>query len=167
MKTMQKGFTLIELMIVIAIIGILAAVAIPQYQNYIARTEVQTSLSDLRGAMNAIEDYINRYTLMGNAAAMEGYTGAEIDAPEESTGKYAITSAITAGTDATTAGSTGSVVYTVTFSTAAAGPIQTGTYFLTGTPTPIEVGAQVANESVAWAITGGSLAGTPYEPRFN
>lgn len=52
---MQKGFTLIELMIVVAIIGILAAVAIPQYQNYIAKSQVSRVMGETGALRTAVE----------------------------------------------------------------------------------------------------------------
>ncbi len=57
--TTQKGFTLIELMIVVAIIGILAAIAIPQYQNYIAKSQVSRVVGETGNLKTAVEDCMN------------------------------------------------------------------------------------------------------------
>lgn len=60
MKNLQKGFTLIELMIVVAIIAILAAIAIPQYQNYVARAAVTRLVGETGAYKTAIEDCLTQ-----------------------------------------------------------------------------------------------------------
>ncbi|MBH5923648.1 pilin [Neisseria meningitidis] len=67
MNTLQKGFTLIELMIVIAIVGILAAVALPAYQDYTARAQVSEAILLAEGQKSAVtEYYLNHGTWPGD-----------------------------------------------------------------------------------------------------
>ena len=67
----QKGFTLIELMIVVAIIGILASVAVPQYQDYVSRTKVTDAFSGAAAAKTLLADFYNAEGTMPAAASVE------------------------------------------------------------------------------------------------
>ncbi|HFC8486645.1 TPA: pilin [Neisseria subflava] len=83
MKAIQKGFTLIELMIVIAIIGILAVIALPAYQDYTARAQVSEAISLMEGQKSAVVEY---YADKGKWP--KNNTEAGIAAPTDIKGKY-------------------------------------------------------------------------------
>ncbi|HEZ6363155.1 TPA: pilin [Neisseria meningitidis] len=79
MNTLQKGFTLIELMIVIAIVGILAAVALPAYQDYTARAQVSEAILLAEGQKSAVtEYYLNHGTWPANNSSAGVATSANI-----------------------------------------------------------------------------------------
>jgi type IV pilus assembly protein PilA len=96
LKQVQKGFTLIELMIVIAIIGILAAIAIPAYQNYTIRAQVTEGLSLADGWKTGIaEFYAQNGTFPTSSSATGGPTA--IIAAGATTGKYVSGVSVTTG----------------------------------------------------------------------
>ncbi|MBH5527754.1 pilin, partial [Neisseria meningitidis] len=79
MNTLQKGFTLIELMIVIAIVGILAAVALPAYQDYTARAQVSEAILLAEGQKSAVtEYYLNHGTWPSNNTSAGVATSTDI-----------------------------------------------------------------------------------------
>jgi type IV pilus assembly protein PilA len=127
MKSMQKGFTLIELMIVVAIIAILAAIAIPAYQDYLVRTQVSEGAVLTDGAKTAFAEYFSNTGNMPKTNASAGLAKST-----SITGKYVTEVAV------------GSSVITATFGGQANSNIS-GKFFILS---PI-----VNTGSIAWSCT--------------
>ncbi|EMU2654706.1 pilin [Neisseria gonorrhoeae] len=92
MNTLQKGFTLIELMIVIAIVGILAAVALPAYQDYTARAQVSEAILLAEGQKSAVTGYY-----LNHGEWPKDNTSAGVASASDIKGKYVKSVTVTNG----------------------------------------------------------------------
>ena len=132
MKAMQKGFTLIELMIVIAIIGILAAIAIPQYQNYITRSQASRVMGETSQIKTAVETCIldgrtTKITHKGPVAAADVATTCVTGATQSNLLGADATTTVEKGYPAVTISDNGTAKIIATFGTNAATALKTKT----------------------------------------
>lgn len=149
MKKMQQGFTLIELMIVVAIIGILAAIAIPAYQDYTVRSKVSEGLNMIGAAKTSVADAWNTLGQMPATATQAGL-GQPADYETSSAGGYVNLMTYVDQADATTA------TLTITFNGTNLG--------IAGSPTLQFTGTAQTIGSVEWDCkTGGTLV-AKYRP---
>jgi type IV pilus assembly protein PilA len=143
-RQLQQGFTLIELMIVVAIIGILAAVALPAYQDYMVRAKISEVILAASSGRTAVAETFGQKQTMNLQAASMGV--------QTQTSKY-VASVTYTPTDATH----GDIVVTTTTDASLPAAVQTKKLVLRGT-------ADTSTGQVIWTCGGGS--GTPVPAKY-
>lgn len=138
MNAAKRGFTLVELMIVVAIIGVLAAFAFPAYQDYLARSQVSEAVSLTSGGKTPLAEYFNSKSVWPSTAN---------DVMGNVSGKYVSNITITAGNNTTS-----SIVLTARLKDSGINPSITGRTF--------ELDSA---DGKLWNCTGGTI-GPTYRP---